>query len=249
LTVLRKGQEQKIPVKLAKKEMPQHREFGGRHGMMEFPFGDVDFGQFTENFEQMKHEMGEAKDDLVRETVMKAQETAQQIREQAGRQREQAQRQREEAQRQREQAHRISEQVRDEARRAAEQVKMIERGANGLKTTRIDLGKAQIVFSDDKGELRLEKAGGKKMLTAKDPQGRLLFSGPVDSKEEIDKVPADVRQRYENLAARDLPTVMSGNEDEEDSDMDSDQDEPEEMDGPAGETVTAMLWPRRFVCL
>src|SRR5436309_13520778 len=32
LTVLRKGQEQKIPVKLAKKEVPQEREFGpGRH--------------------------------------------------------------------------------------------------------------------------------------------------------------------------------------------------------------------------
>ena len=30
-----------------------------------------------------------------------------------------------------------------------------------LKATRIDLGKAQIVFSDDKGEMKLENVDGK----------------------------------------------------------------------------------------
>ena len=40
---------------------------------------------------------------------------------------------------------------------------------------------------------------GKKFLTAKDPQGKLLFSGPVETKEDLDKVPAEVRQRYDKL--------------------------------------------------
>ena len=79
----------------------------------------------------------------------------------------------------------------------------------GLRTTNIDIGKAQIVFSDDKGELRIEKIDGKKVLTAKDPQGLLLFSGPVETKEDLDKVPADVRQRYENLEQKELPAAIS----------------------------------------
>src|SRR3981189_3059301 len=41
LTVLRKGQEQKITVKLAKREVPQSHEFGpGRHRHEDFSFGD-----------------------------------------------------------------------------------------------------------------------------------------------------------------------------------------------------------------
>ena len=45
------------------------------------------------------------------------------------------------------------------------------------------------------------------MLTAKDPKGKVLFNGPVDTKEERDKVPAKVRQRFENLEKQDLPPV------------------------------------------
>ena len=49
-----------------------------------------------------------------------------------------------------------------------------------MSTTKVDIGKAQIVYSDDKGELRVEKIDGKKVLTAKDPKGLLQFSGPAD---------------------------------------------------------------------
>jgi hypothetical protein len=76
-----------------------------------------------------------------------------------------------------------------------------------MKATKIDLGKAQIVFSDKQGELKLETVDGKKILTAKDAQGRLLFSGPIDTKEELDKIPADVRRRYDKLEQEDLPPL------------------------------------------
>ena len=95
----------------------------------------------------------------------------------------------------------------DEARRAARQIHIFTKDDGTMKATKIDLGKAQIVFSDKQGELKLETVDGKKILTAKDAQGRLLFSGPIDTKEELDKIPADVRRRYDKLEQEDLPPL------------------------------------------
>ncbi|HEV3148641.1 MAG TPA: PDZ domain-containing protein, partial [Chthoniobacterales bacterium] len=155
LTVLRKGQEQKITVKLTKREVPQRREFGpGRHRHEDFSFGDFGVnGDFKEQMENLKEQLG-AQKGMIHDTVVKAREEAMRARDQA-----------------REQARRAVE----EARRAGRwNITTNEEG--GLKTTKIDIGKAQIVFSDDKGEMKLETVDGKKLLTAKDPQGKLLFS-------------------------------------------------------------------------
>ena len=43
-----------------------------------------------------------------------------------------------------------------------------------MKSTTIDLGKAQIVVTDPKGVMKIEKVNGKKILTAKDTEGRLF---------------------------------------------------------------------------
>src|SRR5207237_5104795 len=99
-----------------------------------------------------------------------------------------------------------------------------------FKTTRIDSCKAQIVDSDDKGQLRVEKVDGKKVLTAKDPQGLLLFSGPVETKEDLDKVPAQVRQRYEKLQQNDLPAIISSRDSGLDIDIDNDSDDEGDSD-------------------
>jgi hypothetical protein len=236
LTVLRKGKEEKISVKLGKKEMPQKHSMHG-----DFPFGDHDFGNFNEKMRDLQERIGNGSDGMIHDAVMTAQAESQRVREEAQRRREEGQRVREEAQRVREQAHRISEQVREEARRAAGQISLTRTTANGLQTTKIDIGKAQIVFSDDKGELRVENLDGKKVLTAKDPQGRLLFSGPVETAEDLSKVPADVRQRYENLQQRDLPSVVAS-DDEEDQDVDDDNDE----DDSAGDDESAAVEQASF---
>jgi serine protease Do len=231
LTVLRKGKEEKVSVKLGKKEVPQ------RHGMMDFHFGDRDFGDLGDTMRELREQIGEGTDGMIHDAVMTAQAEAQRVREQAQvrreesqRVREEAQRVREQAQRAREQAHRISEQVREEARRAAGQITVNQTTPNGLQTTKIDIGKAQIVFSDNKGELRLENADGKKMLTAKDPQGRLLFSGPVETAEDLNKMPADVRKRYDDLKERDLPSV-NASDDEDDQDADDGDDDEDDSSG------------------
>ncbi len=109
--------------------------------------------------------------------------------------------------------------------------------------TKIDIGQAQIVFSDDKGEMKLENVNGKKVLTAKDPQGKLLFSGLVETKQDLDKVPADVRQRYEKLQQNDLPAVgpRTDADNGADSDDDDDDDEGEQTRGSLSEQVSVEL--------
>src|SRR5947209_16022879 len=231
LTVLRKGKEEKIGVKLSKKEVPQEREFGpGRH-RHNFNFNGMDMGDFgmndlQEEMNHLKEQFGNGEQGMIHDAVMTAQAEAQRVREEAQRRRDLAQRMRDQAQRIRDQAQR----ARDEARRAAGNITVTKDQDGGLKTTRIDIGKAQIVYSDDKGELRVEKVDGKKVLTAKDPQGLLLFSGPVETKEELDKIPAEVRQRYEKLQQNDLPAVISAQQPEIDSDTDIDDEDSDEAD-------------------
>src|SRR5437660_2050472 len=228
LTVLRKGKEEKIGVKLSKKEVPEHSEFGPgrhRHGNYNYNFNGMDFGDFgmnelKEQMDHLKQRLGDEKQGMIHDAVMSAQAEAQRALDQAQHRRDMVQQMRDQAQHIRDEARR----ARDEARRAAGNVNITRRDNGALSTTKIDIGKAQIVYSDDKGELRVEKVDGKKVLTAKDPQGLLLFSGPVETKEELDKVPAEVRQRYEKLQQNDLPAVISAHGSDVDVDVDNDSD-------------------------
>ena len=201
LTILRKGQEQKITVKLAKKEMPQRHSLmpGGNHDM-HWDFDETgDVGeQMQELKEQLKEQLGDTQRGIIRGAVI--------------------------------QAHEAARRAREDARRAAREIRILSNDNGTLKATKIDLGKAQIVFCDGKGEMKLENVNGKKLLTAKDPQGKLLFGGPVETKEDLDKVPADVRERYERLKQNDLPAVaprsdVDNGEDADDDDVDKEDDE------------------------
>jgi hypothetical protein len=195
LTVLRKGQEQKVNVKLTKKERPQrHSGAPGDKHYFHWDFDDTgDLGEQMQGLkEQLQEQLGEQRG-VIRETVMKAHEAARRARE--------------------------------DARRAAREIRILSQDHGALKATRIDLGNAQIVFSDDKGEMKLENVDGKKILTAKDTQGKLLFSGPVEAKEDRDKMPADVRERYEKLQQDDLSTVAPGTDTDEEDEDDSEEDD------------------------
>jgi len=246
-TVLRKGKEEKVGVKLAKKEVPERSEFGRGHHP-HFNFNGHDWENFgmnlKEQMNELKEQLGDQTHGIIHDAVMQAQEQAQQALEQTQQRREMAQQMREQARQVREQAR----QVREQARRAAGNINISRNTPDGgMSTTKIDIGKAQIVYSDDNGELRVEKVDGKKVLTAKDPKGLLQFSGPVETKEDLDKVPADVRQRYEKLQTNDLPAVIS-QQPEVDSDADIDDENSDEADiqsmnqvsiKPSGKTVNS----------
>src|SRR5437762_14281238 len=202
LTILRKGQEQKITVKLAKKEMPQrHSMMPGENHDGHWDFDETgDLGeQMQELKEQLKEQLGDAQRGIIRGAVI--------------------------------QAHEAAKRAREDARRAAREIRILSNDNGTLKATKIDLGKAQIVFCDGKGEMKLENVNGKKLLTAKDPQGKLLFGGPVETKEDLDKVPADVRERYERLKQNDLPAVAPRADVDNGEDADDDDDDDDEGAG------------------
>jgi hypothetical protein len=226
LTILRKGQEQKITVKLAKKEVPKRNAFGpGREGRWDFnhEMGNVDLSELREKLQTMKEELKEQateRHDMIHDAVMKAHEEAARARE--------------------------------EARRAGEQIKITRTDDSGLKTTKIDMGKAQIVFCDGKGELRIDNAEGKKILTAKDPQGRLLFSGPVETKEDIDKLPAEVKERFEKLQQKDLPSVVSSDDtddDDDSGDMNDEQNDTPPVEQVSVQSIFRNVWAFRTVLI
>ena len=236
LTILRKNAETKVTVKLGKKEVRQRDH---DYGM----FNDEEFNEKMEAFNDKMKDFNEKMKDFkfdfktpdfdpaIRETVKNAQLEA----------RAQAQRARDETQRMRDEAQR----ARDEARRSSREMRLFSSDKGTMKSTTIDLGKATIVFTDDKGELKIETVNGKKILTAKDPQGHLLFSGPVDNQEELNKVPVEVRQRYDKLENKDLPGVVPNsfveNDEnaENDSDNDNDEDNNNDNDNDGDDSVDA----------
>jgi hypothetical protein len=225
LTILRKNAETKVTVKLGKKEVRQR----------DHDFGMFNMDDMNEKMQAMNEKMKDFKFDFndanfgpnIRETVKNAQREAMRATAEArATAREQAQRARDEAQRTRDEAQR----ARDEARRSAREMRLFSRDKGTMKSTTIDLGKATILFTDEKGELKIETVNGKKILTAKDPQGRLLFSGPVDSKEELDKAPPEVRERYDKLENKDLPGVVPNTFVENDENADNDNDNGNDQD-------------------
>lgn len=239
LTVLRKGKEEKVGVKLGKKEVSERDAWRDHRGpRFNFNFDGHDWGDFgmedlKEQMNRLKEQLGDQTQGIIHDAVMAAQDEAQRARDEAQQRKDMAQQQRDLAHQVRDQMREQAQRVRDEARRARDEARraagitVTQNKNGGVSTTKVDIGKAQIVYSDDKGELRVEKIDGKKVLTAKDPKGLLQFSGPVETKEDLDKVPAEVRQRYDKLQQNDLPAVISEHQSElnEDNDVDVDEED------------------------
>jgi serine protease Do len=216
LTVMRKGQEQKVQVKLAKHDAPGDMFHGG-HGMPDLGMLGPDMEQMKEQLQEMKERIKEqTKDAIGKIDVDAIRDTVREAKRQASR-------------------------AAEDARRQARELRINSRDGNAMHSTRIDLGKAQVVYSDEKGEMRLESVGGKKVLTAKDPQGRLLFSGPVDTKEDQDKIPADVRQRFDKMEIKDVAGINGSStfgfttkDEADDNGNDADDDDDDDMDDGDG---------------
>src|SRR6266404_3507097 len=147
-TVLRKGKEEKIGVKLAKKEVSERADWGrGRHPHFNFNFNghdsdDFGMGDLKEHMNELKEQLGGQTQGMIHDAVMAAQAEAQRARDEAQQRRDMAQQHRDMAQQMRDQAQQVRDQARrarDEARRAAGNVTVTTRGDGGMSTTKIDI--------------------------------------------------------------------------------------------------------------
>ena len=85
------------------------------------------------------------------------------------------------------------------------EITILRESAGASRSTKLDLQDARIVIRDDKGELELKSDDGKRSLTAKDPSGKVLFSGPVNTPDERKAVPGDILPRLEKLEKEEMP--------------------------------------------
>ena len=69
----------------------------------------------------------------------------------------------------------------------------------GFRAMAVHTGNSNMVFSDDDGSLELTAQDGMKSLVAKDAKGEPLFSGPVNTPEERNAMPPEIRARLEKL--------------------------------------------------
>lgn len=60
-------------------------------------------------------------------------------------------------------------------------------------------GNSTMVFSDEKGSLEVTIKEGKKTLLAKNSKGEQVYSGPINTPEDHEKLPAEVRERLGQL--------------------------------------------------
>jgi hypothetical protein len=67
-------------------------------------------------------------------------------------------------------------------------------------SSRWDATRARVVMRDADGELEVAMKDGKRMLTIKSPQGEVIFTGPVDSAEERAAIPEQYRNKLSDMA-------------------------------------------------
>lgn len=64
--------------------------------------------------------------------------------------------------------------------------------------------RASVVVADEAGELFVRVNEDGRLLTAKDPQGEVIFEGPIDTPEQRAALPEALRARLEKFEARDV---------------------------------------------
>ena len=73
------------------------------------------------------------------------------------------------------------------------------RGASSSWSSVTGSAQTKVVKIDDDGTFEFSSTDGKKRFKATAPDGKVLFDGPVDTKEQRSKMPEDLRDRLESI--------------------------------------------------
>lgn len=74
----------------------------------------------------------------------------------------------------------------------------------GPGATILDLRQGNVVYSDGEGSIEVRAEEGKRQLTVRNPQGAVTFQGPVNTEEERDQLPPEVKRRLGRLEGAEL---------------------------------------------
>jgi hypothetical protein len=74
----------------------------------------------------------------------------------------------------------------------------------GKGSSILDLPSGNFVLSDEKGSLEVNAVEGKRELIVKDQKGAVTFQGPINTPEEHDKLPAEVKARLDSIGGADF---------------------------------------------
>lgn len=201
LTVVRKGQEQKLTVKVGEKMMPERRSPDFR---MPASLGDLR--------RKLEESRGPAEEQM-RNMQRKVQERMKEMQE-----------------RMRDFQRRMQEWHKNPTGPAPEPPKMeaekfgaIEPGGplppdvlrealpggapevkitNNDSTTRWNTASARVVIKDDTGEIEVSSQDGRRTVTAKNPAGETVFTGPIDTVEQRRVIPEAIHRKLEKMDVR-----------------------------------------------
>ncbi len=196
LTIIRKGKEQHLSAKLAEREGP---DSGGPFDEMRRLFGPRVEGGYGDDIRESVRKLGEK----ASEWNFRARDAAGDVEDKARHAADEAQR----AQR------RVEEQLKQslpngrgpdvppgdllrEARPGGGS--RIERyNQNGVTT--VDGAKAHLTLKDNDGEIEVAAENGHRVLTARNPKGDVVFTGPVDTEEQRKIVPEQFRKKLDAI--------------------------------------------------
>jgi hypothetical protein len=179
LTVIRKAQEQKISAKVGERVLPMHAGFGPGEG--HGPAGLERFHDMQERFHQRGEEMRQKGDEMRHHME--------------------------------EMRHRQGGGPDDGAPRAAitpEEMLREARPGGGSQiqvvsdsgVTTLEGAKSRLRLKDKDGEIEVVGENGSRTLTARDPQGNVVFTGPVDTEEQRKAVPEAFRSKLDEIHLR-----------------------------------------------
>ncbi len=184
LTLLRKGQEQKVAVKLAERPLPARMQFPAPAGEIR---GQVD--RLREGF-----------DDRARRLQEQTNELQNRVQEYQGRLKKWQAEPRGEMPKPPE--FRPSVEPADILREirpgGAAQVRLLE--PNGTVT--YNTANAKVLMKDESGEIEVSSNDGRRKLLAKNAKGEVIFDGPIDTPEQIKALPEELRKKVEVIEVR-----------------------------------------------
>ena len=71
--------------------------------------------------------------------------------------------------------------------------------SSDIKSFTYNSNENQMMFSDEKGSLELIEKDGKKSLRATDPNGKVLFDGPINTENERKSIPSLIAERLKKM--------------------------------------------------